>query len=137
MRLLVDTNIFLDILLKRDNLYEGSKEFFYSAHANRDQTVVNAASLKDIYYFVMKGLHDKKEAVRVVFKVHNTVCKVIDCSADDAINAIFEDGDFEDNVLRQSSLRNMCDAIITRNKKDFHKNDMPCFTPEEYMRIRT
>lgn len=136
MRLLIDTNIFLDILFCREGFYEGSKKLFYTCYKNKDQTFVNASSLKDIYYFAFKSLHNKKDSLRIVHNIYNNMTKVIDCSADDAIGALFEDGDYEDNMLRQSSLRTMCDAIITRNIKDFSKQDIPCLTPEEYLKYR-
>lgn len=136
MRLLVDTNIFLDILFERPDLYEKSKNFFIVSKNNRDQIFINASSLKDIFYFAKKGSHDKKQSIRWICRIYRTVSKVIDCSANDAISALYDDGDYEDNILRQSALRTSCDAIITRNVKDFADKDIPCLTPEEYLAKR-
>ena len=136
MRLLIDSNIFLDILYQRENLYEGSKELFYHAKNNKDQLYINASSLKDIYYFAYKKMHDKKQSRLFIYNIYQIITKVVDCSSDDAISSIFDEGDYEDNMLRSAANRTMCDAIITRNIKDFANKDINCFTPEEYLLYR-
>lgn len=136
MRLLVDTNIFIDIFSKRKEFYNSSKELFYRAFSKKDQIFINACSLKDIYFFMMKFFHNKEKAQQTIYDIYNMVAKVVDCTSDDAINAIFEKGDYEDNVIRNSANRMMCDCIITRNVKDFEKKDINCWTPEEYLNIR-
>lgn len=136
MKLLIDTNIFLDVLFMRPGLADGSQKLLYSLRPNNDQAFVNASSLKDIFYFANKGYKNKEKAIELIQTIYSCVSKIIDCSANDAINALYEDGDYEDNMLRQSALRTFCDAIITRNTKDFAKKDIPCLTPEEYLKIR-
>lgn len=136
MKLLVDTNIFLDIIFKRNQLYEGSKALFYCAYENHDEIYVNASSMKDLYYFSFKYSQNKKLAIKTISQIYSNVTKIIDCSSDDAINAIFDDGDYEDNMIRHSAKRNFCDAIITRNIKNFSCKDVNCLTPEEYLKYR-
>lgn len=136
MRLLVDTNIFLDILLERDELSKESISFLRNTKVNKDQIYINAASLKDIYYFAFKRFHDKDLAHEYINDIYSKVNKVISLSADDAIEAIYADGDFEDNCLVESAERTMCDAIITRNIKDFQNKNIPVLTPTLYLKNR-
>lgn len=68
--------------------------------------------------------------------LYSSISKIISINNDDAIEALYMDGDYEDNILAQTSKSNMCDAIITNNKKDFEGKDVVALTPEEYIRYR-
>lgn len=136
MKVLVDTNVFLDILLKRNELMNESIKTLELLRSNNDQIYINAASLKDIYYFASKSFHSSYKARLYINDIYSRVSKVISFSSDDAIEAIYEDGDFEDNCLVESAKASMCDAIITRNVKGFIGKDIPVFSPKEFLKIR-
>lgn len=136
MRVLVDTNIFLDIFAKRKGLYETSREFFIKSHVLTDEIYVCASTFKDLAYFLKKDLRDDNLVNNYLMSLYGQIKKVISITADDAINAIYEDGDYEDNVLISAANRVLCDAIITRNIKDFENKGINCFTPEEYLKYR-
>lgn len=136
MRVLIDTNIFLDILLKRDGLYEESSSVIRILKRNRDQIFVNVSTLKDIYYFANKAFHSKELARKYIVKLYSQITKLVSYTTDDAINAIYNDGDFEDNTIIQSAIRTTCDAILTRNTKDYINKGVPVLTPTELIRYR-
>ena len=64
------------------------------------------------------------------------ICKIVGVTDDDAISALYEDGDYEDNLLIFTAETNMCDAIITNNKKHFINKGVAILTPKEYLEIR-
>ena len=134
MILLVDTNIFLDVLYNRDGLVDTSSAFLLKSHINHDKIYISAATLKDIAYFLKKTLHDDSLVQKELVKIYSNISKVISSTADDVINSFYEDGDFEDNVQINSAIRTMCDAIITRNIKDYKNKGINCLTPEEYLK---
>ena len=133
MRLLVDTNIFLDIIFERKNLFLGSSEFLRNAKRRSDVLYISTSSLKDISYFLKKSFHDNKKVNEELINIYSFVNKVIGLTSYDGIEALYKDGDYEDNALICSAERTMCDAIITRNIKDFSNKTINCFTPEEYL----
>jgi len=135
MNLLVDTNVFLDILLKRDDLCQKAKEFFAKSSDNKDRIFVSAASFKDIFYYAKKGFHDQDRAYKYINSIYSKIYKVLNLESDDVISAIYENGDFEDNCLIKTAENNLCDAIITRNVKDFRKSAINVFTPEQYLAL--
>ena len=93
-------------------------------------------SMRDIEYVVMKSLHDKKKANEVLFKVYSICTKIVGVSADDVINAMYEDyHDFEDELQIQVCREILADAIITNNKKDFENRGVPIFTPKEIVNL--
>lgn len=136
MRFLVDTNIFLDILLDRSDLKNESISLLDHLSTNYDQIYVNASSLKDIYYFATKLFHDSYKARLYIMDIYSRISKVISLSSDDAIEAIYQDGDFEDNCLIESAKNAMCDAIITRNDKDFINKGINIYSPKDYLKYR-
>ena len=117
MRLLVDTNVFLDLFYNRPNLVENSKNFFLRSRIMQDEIYISSTTMKDLAYFLKKLLHDNKKVNDKLINLYAKIHKVISTTADDCINALYEDGDYEDNILFESAERTMCDAIITRNIK--------------------
>lgn len=132
MRLLVDTNVILDIILQREESYKDALEFFVWCIENNNRTYVSSMSLRDIEYFTMKKLHDKETVKRALNNVYTLVSKIVGVSADAAINSIFEDyNDFEDELIIQAAKEEMVDAIITSNIKDFENRGIPVLTPKQ------
>lgn len=136
MRLLVDTNVFMDVLYKREGLFATSKLFFETTREKYDQIYVCASTIKDLAYFIKKSVHDTRKTNELLVKIFGKVTKIVGISSDDAINALYEDGDYEDNVLVEVSQSTMCDAIVTNNKKDFENKGICILTPQEYLNIR-
>lgn len=136
MRLLVDTNVFMDIIFNRKNLALSSNEFFKRTKLVHDEIYVSVSTMKDIAYYLKRDLHDNALVNRKLIAIYSKIGKIISTTADDVINALYEDGDFEDNIIRNSANRVMCDCIITRNIKDFDKKDLNCWTPDEYLSYR-
>ena len=132
MRVLVDTNVFLDAILKRGPFFEDSKDFFTYFKRHRHWLYVSSMSFRDIEYVLRKVEKDPVERKRALTSIYSFIHKIIDIGADDVINDLFDDyKDFEDGLLIESAKRNMLDAIITNNKDDFLDADIPAFTPRE------
>jgi len=136
MRLLVDTNVYLDLILKRDKGYVSSLKFFLWCKKNKNQNYITSMSLRDIEYIAQKTFHDKTKSHKVLADIYTLCTKVIGISSDAAINAIYEDyKDFEDELLIQSAKENLMDAIITNNKKDYKDSSIPVFSPDEVISL--
>ena len=136
MRILVDTNILLDVYLKREPLYSGSIAFLRTAKTFTDEIYVSASTFKDLAYFLKKIFHDDKVVNKKLCDLYGSINKVIGLTSDDAITAIYQDGDYEDNMLANSANRMNCNMIVTRNTKRFRENAIDTFTPEEYLLYR-
>ena len=137
MCLLVDTNVFLDLVLQR----EGGKDalaFFVWCRKHKNKTFVTSMSLRDVEYVAMRSLHDKKKAKAVLADVYSLCTKVVGVSADSAIAAIGEDyKDYEDELLTQTAKENLLDAIVTNNVKDFVGRGVSVYTPRQIINAVT
>ena len=133
MWILVDTNVFLDLLLKREGCWETAREFFYNCIKTKSKIFVTAMSLRDIEYAVHRETHDAFLARKAVVDVYSLCTKVIDISASDAIESIYSDiKDFEDSLIIESAKSQMMNLIVTRNIKDYRNCSFPVMTPKEY-----
>ena len=133
MRILVDTNVFLDLLLRREPFYEDGLEFIKKCRRERHEIYVNAMQFRDIEYIIRKKVDNKKTYDMLIGGVYGIVSKVIPLTADDAINSIFEPGkDFEDTLLANSAESAGLQVIVSSNAKDFYPTNIRAFTLKEF-----
>ena len=136
MRLLVDTNVFLDLVLRRGEACKDAVNFFAWCRKHKNQTYVTSMSLRDIEYIAKRNLHDREKANAVLVDVYSLCSKVIGISADSAITSIYEDyKDFEDELIVQAAQEEMLDAIVTNNIDDYRNRGVPVYTPREIMKF--
>lgn len=133
MRILVDTNVFIDLLLKREPFYNDGVEFIKKCRRERHEIYVNSMQFRDIEYIIRKSVDDKKTYDMLINGVYGIVNRVIPLTADDAINAIYEPGkDFEDTLLANSAESAGLQVIVSSNAKDFYPTGIRAFTLKEF-----
>lgn len=133
MKLLIDTNIILDFLQKREPYYEDASAIFQLSVDNEVIECVTASSITDIYYLVNKEFKDvkkTKERIQDLLELI-TILDVTNKDIHDAIRSEWKD--FEDSLQYIVALHNSVDAIITRNTKDFSESSIPIYSPKEFL----
>jgi len=113
VKIFIDTNVFLDVLLKREN-YHYSLEILNSVLYNKFIGYVSDITLLNIDYVAKKQMKNIKEFIELVndnFIVTGADNSVIKSAL--KINNI----DFEDNVQYCSAKIFNCDVIVTNDKK--------------------
>ena len=137
MRLLIDTNVFLDVLTQREPFYAHSKAVLDLCESKKVQGFLSASSVTDIFYLIHRQLHSNELAYRALGSVLDIV-KVLTVTNDDVLNAyIARASDFEDCLLATCAKSNKCDAIVTRNKKDYLTFGITLLSPEELLELFT
>ena len=133
-RIMIDTNIFLDVLLDRDGLADSSAEFLRLCENHVCTGVITASCITDIFYIVRRQTHSTDAAYLAVGKILD-IASVCDVTGADILLAFEKHShDFEDCLLSTCAISNSCDAIVTRNKTDFADFSVPCYTPEEWLK---
>ncbi len=132
MRVLVDTNILLDVLLDRAGLADESQAVLDWCEENPGEGWIAWHTLANLYYVGLKTA-GKKEAERFV----DEILEVLDICPADSLAArtarTLPLTDFED-ALQVAAARNAkVTRIVTRNKKDFRRSPIPAFTPKEFL----
>ena len=133
MRLMIDTNIFLDVLTEREPFYAHSRAVLEMCEEKKSQGFLSASSVTDIFYLVRRQLRNTGEAYRALGAVLD-IAKVLTVTNEDVLNAYMARAeDFEDCLLAVCARANRCDAIVTRNKKDFKGFGITVLSPEELL----
>ena len=131
---MIDTNIFLDVLLQREPFFESSKAVLKLCEDKKVQGFLSASSVTDIFYIVRKGLQSTDSAYRALGSILDIV-KVLTVTNDDVLNAFMQKAsDFEDCLLATCARSNKCSVIVTRNKKDFLDFSITLMSPEEILK---
>ena len=132
-RLLVDTNVVLDLLAKREPFYDSAAKLFSLADKKKIALSISSLTFANTSYVLTKlKTADKSREIlrrfRVLVKVLSLDDKVIDLALND-----LNFKDFEDGLQYYSALENEQDIIITRDLSDFKGSRLPVMTPEEYL----
>ena len=137
MRLMIDTNIVLDVLLEREPFYMNSKTVLGLCESRKINGFISASTATDIFYLVRKSLQSTDEAYNALGNILNIV-KILTVTNDDVNSAFIQRAhDFEDCLLATCAKSNKCDGIVTRNKKDFLSFDITLFSPEEIVDLHS
>ena len=132
MKILLDTNIVLDLLLKREDFFLKSREIFILIEEKNVEGFLFASSFTTIYYLISKYLSkvEADEAIEILLKLFEVA------SLDKEIiqNAVKNNGvDFEDSVIYSSAYYEGVDYIITRDKRGFKNSKVDCLNPDDFL----
>jgi predicted nucleic acid-binding protein len=132
-KLLVDTNIVIDLLSKREEFFQEAQELFTLADNSEVELFVSALTFANTHYLLSKyqKLEDARKTL-IRFKVLVEVSALDDKIVELALVSDFKD--FEDAIQYHTALENGIDIIITRNKKDFKNSKLPVMTAREYLK---
>ena len=135
MRVLIDTNVILDVLLKRSPFYEAAIEVLKLSVREDIQEFVSASAITDIYYIAYKNMQDKA-VVRELLKKLLLIVSVAGVSEEEIQKAL-ELGwkDFEDSVQYSVALLNEMNGLITRNVKDYSSSEIQVWEPNQFLEL--
>ena len=132
MRLLIDANILLDVLQRRDPHYRNSALIWKLCETEQAEGWVSALSLANLVYVMRREL--TPEQIDSVLGRLALIFHVADLSAADlARAAACRWSDFEDAIQSVTAERLRADAIITRNVRDFRQSKVIALTPGEWL----
>lgn len=133
MKVLIDTNIVLDVMLKRQPFYESGAAILKLSGKEDMQEFVSASAVTDIYYIVGRNLKDKEKAREQLRKLLKVV-SIAAVSENEIKKALELDwNDFEDSVQYSVALLSDMDGLVTRNAGDYKKAELSIWTPEQFL----
>ena len=132
MKLLIDADILLDVLQKREPHYKDSALIWKLCETEQAEGYVSALSFADLVYVMRKELDAEK--VLDVQKKLALIFRFADLTGADLIRAVeMQWDDFEDAVQAAAAERIHADHIITHAVRDFKQSKVIAFTPAEYL----
>lgn len=133
MKILVDTNVILDIVLERQPFFEHSAQLLQNAAQLHLELFLTATTITDLYYIVRKA-KDRQTSLDFIRDLLN----VVEISAVD--KSVVEQAlqldltDFEDAVQVGSARQENIKIIVTRNEADFSVSGFEVYSPESFLK---
>ncbi|MCD8299650.1 MAG: PIN domain-containing protein [Clostridiales bacterium] len=132
MKVVFDTNVVLDVLLRRDD-YEKATSLFMAAMTDKIEGVITANSITDIYYVSRKIIGDEKarSSISDLLEIFE-IAPVDGGTCHEALNLQIKD--FEDALVSACAEVASADYIVTRDKafaESAQHSPVAVVTPDE------
>ena len=133
MKVFIDTNIVLDLLLQRRNFLINAEKIFSLAYKGKIVLYFSAVSFVSVTYYL--GKHTNKDIKAVL----EDLCKIVKILPfnqriiENTLHSNFKD--IEDGYQYFTAKENNIRIMITRNVKYFLVDDISVVTPEEFLII--
>ena len=127
-RVLYDTNVILDVLLKREPHFTASAQALNMVGEGKVEGYLSAHAVTTLAYLLQRQL--SKTQSRLVLNdllSHLRVAPVTEAAIRQALQSPF--ADFEDAVCHAVAREVSATAIITRNLEDFRHSTIPVIQP--------
>lgn len=135
-KILVDTNVVLDLLSERKEYIEETQVFFTLAAQDRIKLFVSTLTFANAHYILANQMK-MKEAQLILRKFKTLVEpvsfkeRILELSLDSKFK------DYGDSIQYYSALSCSADLIVSRNKKDYKLSDLPVLDVREYLKLKS
>ncbi len=134
MKVLLDTNVVLDLLLDREPWSKTAVKLFTRLEAGTLDGYLGATTITTIHYLAAKAVGTKtaREEIRKLL----ALCAVAQVNRPVLEAARELDfADFEDAVLHEAARQVGAEAVVTRDPRGFKKATLSVLTPDECLGI--
>jgi predicted nucleic acid-binding protein len=130
MRVLLDTNVILDVWLAREPFVHDSARVLGLVERKRIEGVVCPTTITTLHYLARKELGEKRARSLIGELVKITRVGIISSGT---FSTALESkiNDFEDAVIESVAISEKVDFIVSRNTADFKKSKIPAKEPIE------
>lgn len=134
MKVFIDTDIILDLLLAREPFFSAATRLFLLIQDGEMEGYVSPLSFSNLFYILRKATSGT-EAVAALrkLKLITRVLSVDEQTIDLALASSFSD--FEDAIQYYAALSSDIALIVTRNKSDYKTAKIPVLTAEECIEV--
>jgi predicted nucleic acid-binding protein len=134
MKTLIDTNVLLDVMMRRPSFFVPATAVWRAAEERKFDAVVSAISFTTVHYIVGKysGQPAANQAVRLLHKIF-AIADVDSQSIADAIAS--GNADFEDAVQATSALRAGATHVVTRDATGFATSGLNVLSPSDWGKL--
>jgi len=141
MRVLLDTNVIVDVLQRRDPWFDSGRQLFLAAADRRIVGCFTAKQAADIHFFSrkqFKGQDNVDEKARQVVAKLFAIFELLDTRGTDCKDALsIDNSDYEDAILIAGAVREKVDCIVTRDPAHFGTAPLPVYAPDDFLRLLT
>lgn len=129
MQVLIDTNVLIDYIQKREPFYLSAEKIFNACAENRIEGFIAAHSVSNLFFILRKQF--TVEERKGLLKMLCTIFEVVGINKETIMAALDDNGfdDFEDCLQVKCALTVHADYIVSRNIKDFMNSQVRCLDP--------
>lgn len=134
LKVLIDLNVILDVLQRRELFYDMSARVLASAETNLVEGWVAVHGLTTLFHLLAK--YQSAEQARVALTdllSFLSVAAVDQTVIEQALNLPYPD--FEDAVQMMAAARSGVEYLITRNVRDYGLGPLPVLQPAELLAL--
>ena len=132
MKLFLDTNVLLDIFMRREPYYDASAQVVYACERGQFTGGFTTLSACNVVYALRKQLGNEqtieamRQLVRIIEPIGTSVASLLQSLENPQT-------DFEDTIQSRCALEWNADSIITRDKSGFASCTIPVLTPSDFL----
>jgi len=129
---LIDVNVLLDVLQKREPFYATSAGLLAAVETGRVQGYVAAHSVTTLFYLIQKAQSSAQARATLTNLLQFIqIAPVNQNTIEQALNLDYRD--FEDAVQMICATQCKVDCLVTRNPKDFQPALLPVLQPVDFL----
>ncbi|MBF0274559.1 MAG: PIN domain-containing protein [Nitrospinae bacterium] len=134
MKVLLDTNVVLDILLNREPFVDDAAMIVSKIERGELTGFLCATTITTIHYLATKSIGSQKaekhiQTLLALFEIA-PVNRIV---LENALKGKWKD--YEDSVLQESAVHSGVEYIITRDVSGFKNSKLPVYSPDEFLTI--
>lgn len=130
MRILIDTDVLLDLALERAPYAESAVKVLKAVGDGRITGMVAWHSVSNLYY-ILSSFGDRRKSLRFI----RDLSAIVDVAPTDSgtldLALTLDFADFEDAMQCAVAVSGGAEAIVTRNVRDFRKSPLPVIKPAD------
>jgi predicted nucleic acid-binding protein len=132
VKILIDTNVVLDLLLERKAFVEPAIAIFQQIEQGNLEGYITTTTITNIFYIIRKT-EGREVAITAINRllIGLQFCAVDRQTIETALS--LELKDFEDSIQLACATRDRLDAIVTRDRQDFIGSTLPVYSPTELL----
>ena len=132
VNILIDTNVVLDLLLKRAPYFEEAVALFGHIEQGQVTGYIAATTITNIFYILRKA-QGRDIALAAIQRLLSglELCAVDRQTVDTALSLGLKD--FEDSIQLACATLTQLDAIVTRDQSDFADSSFPVYSPADLL----
>jgi predicted nucleic acid-binding protein len=132
VKILIDTNIVLDLLLEREPFVENAILIFEQIEQGKLEGYIAATTITNIFYIIRKT-ESREVAIAAINRLLTGIqfCAVDRQTVETALSLGLKD--FEDSIQLACATLSKLDGIVTRDRKDFVGSNLPIYSPTELL----
>lgn len=133
-KIFIDTNVMVDLLAKREPFYDAAARLFSLVDIGQCTAVVAGISFSTTAYLLERRMNyeDLSQILRQFASIVE-IAAIDERTVRKSLSTTSRFHDIEDAMQHYAAVQSGCEALITRNVKDFEHSDIPVFLPDDFL----